>query len=351
MTNSASRAQAALPISPPALGPFRALAHAALFLVACAAVCTLLRAVSPFPPVPAIAPKWDWFQERRDEFEVLFVGSSRFYHQVIPQQFDAEVARDGGAKVRSFNFSYDAVWPPESYYLLRQILTLRPAHLKWVFIELQDIDFRLDDRNDATLRMSYWHDLPHTRMAIADILASRLHGPEKRRLIVAHSLLFLREAANLGRGADLLGNLLSPPPPRKSPHAWEPFAGYRAGTAQPFPAEEEEKYFYGVAQMKALGAPVPVRPVFREALQRIVTDVRQAGAEPIFVLTPTINPVENYGDIPGGAPVWLYNDPDQYPALYELTNHYDSWHLNHQGAIEFTSLLAARFAALTRRHP
>lgn len=325
------------------------MANVGLFLITCAAVCVLLRAVSPFPPVPAIAPKWDWFKERRDQFEVIFVGSSRFFHQVIPRQFDMEVAREGGEVVQSFNFAYDAVWPPESYFLLRQILTLRPARLKWVFIELQDINTQLDERNDSTMRMAYWHDFQHTRMAFADILSSRLPWHEKRDLLTSHGWLFLGEFTNAGRGADLLGSRLAPPRPRKTPHPWEAHAGYKAGTTQPFPPEEEQTYFAGVAKMKALGAPTPVREVFHEALRDIVADVRAAGAEPIFVLTPTINPVENYGGIPGGAPVWLYNDPERYPALYELANHYDSWHLNHQGAVAFTSLLAARFAEFTRK--
>ena len=99
--------------------------------------------------------------------------------------------------------------------------------------------------------------------------------------------------------------------------------------------------------MKKLGPPVPVRPVFRDALREVIADVRSAGAEPIFVIAPTINPVENYGGIPDDAAVWSFNNPGEVPALYEPAHRYDLWHLNHQGAVQFTALLAERFALLT----
>ena len=56
---------------------------------------------------------------------------------------------------RSFNFGYDGMWPPESFYLLRQLLALRPAPAKWVVIDLMDINTQLDERNNSTLRMAY----------------------------------------------------------------------------------------------------------------------------------------------------------------------------------------------------
>jgi hypothetical protein len=329
----------------------RALANTALFLIACAAGCAVLGWLAPFPAVPGIFPKWEWFKKQRDQFEVLFIGSSRFFHQVIPQQFDEEVAQAGGAKVRSFNFGYDGAWPPESFYLLRQILTLQPARLKWVVIELKDIDFHLDENNRSTLRTAYWHDARHTKLACDDILAAHISEPDRRALLMGHLRLFLQHATNMGRGAELVSKRLAPSPPRKKPYTWEPHAGYDAELTRTFPDDSLPRLLADSERMKKLPAPVPVRPVFHDALRAIIADVRRAGAEPIFVIAPTINPEENYGGIPDGAPVWSFNNPAEFPALYEPANRYDLWHLNHQGAIHFTTLLAARFADFTRKSP
>jgi len=97
-------------------------------------------------------------------------------------------------------------------------------------------------------------------------------------------------------------------------------------------------------------APAPVRPVFREALHDLIADVRRAGAEPIFVIAPTINAAENFTEIPDGAAVFALNDPAQYPELFNPEKHYDAWHLNEKGAVDFTAILAQKFVERRKAH-
>ena len=92
----------------------------------------------------------------------LLVCLSRFYHQIIPAQFDAAVAVGGGPKVRSFNLACDALWPPESYYFLRKILALHSSRLHSVVIEMMDINPMIDEANKDSLRESYWRRLSPT---------------------------------------------------------------------------------------------------------------------------------------------------------------------------------------------
>lgn len=351
MTNPGSLAQADVSARTAPAGPCRALVNAAFFLAVCAAGCALLGRLAPFPDVPGIFPKWAWFQKHKDQFDVLFLGSSRFFRQVIPQQFDAAVAAAGAAPVRSFNFGYDGMWPPESFFLLRQLLDARPARLKWVVIDLMDINTQLDERNNTTQRMAYWHDTRHTRLAFADICSVRRPWAQKLDLLAAHGRLWFRERLNLGRGADLLRDRLAPRAPRTKPHSWEAHAGYKGETDRTMSPDIAAEFAAGVAVMRQRQPPVPVRPVFREALRAVIADVRRAGAEPIFVLAPTINPRENFSEVPAGAAVWAFNDPHQHPVLYDPARHYDSWHLNHRGAVDFTALLAARFVERMRARP
>ena len=81
------------PISAAPPGVWRALLNSVFFLAACAAGCALVGRAAPFPEVPGIFPKWEYFQANRDRIDVLFLGSSRFYHQIIPAQFDATTGR------------------------------------------------------------------------------------------------------------------------------------------------------------------------------------------------------------------------------------------------------------------
>jgi len=327
------------PNTPPRLA--RALLNAVLFLAACAAGCALLGRVAPFPEVPGIYPKWTHFREHRDDFDVLFLGSSRFYHQIIPAQFDAAVGA-AGQRVNSFNFGYDGMWPPESYYLLRQLLALRPARLKWVVIDLMDLDFRLDERTASTKRMAYWHDLPHTLLACRDILASRDSSGKKASLLAKHGSLCVQQFLNLGRGAETVDDLLAPRPPRKKDYFWAPLAGYEPHDRH-MEAGERESFLLAVEGLKKGLFPATLRPVFRDALAAIIRDVRCAGAKPVFVIAPTIKASENFTAVPDGAPVFAFNDPTKFPQLFDPARHYDSWHLNATGAVDFTRELAAKF--------
>jgi hypothetical protein len=326
------------PNSPARLRLLRALLNGALFLAACAAGCAALGRLAPFPEVQGIGIKYRHFREHRDEFDVLFLGSSRFYHQIIPAQFDAAVGH-----VRSFNFGYDGMWPPESYYLLRRLLALRPARLKWVVIDLMDINTQLDERNNSTLRMAYWHDLRHTALAFRDILASRFHWYQKRDQLLAHGRLCVGQVLNLGRGADLARQWLAPKPPRKEPYAWEVNAGFEPEPDRLLQGQALSDYQTAVRMLAKGIAPAPVRPVFREALRELIADVRRAKAEPIFVIAPTINRAENFTGIPDGAAVIPLNDPAEYPELFDEAKHYDAWHLNAEGAVDFTAILARKF--------
>ncbi len=326
----------------------RPLLHGAIFLAAVALGCALIDRLAPFPPVPGLHPKWMHFRENPGRYDTIFVGSSRFNHQIIPKQFDAELAR-AGMRTTSFNFAYDAMWPPESFYFLRRILALHPPRLRWVFIDLMDINTKLDERNSSTLRMLHWHDAKHTWLALRDICA---HGwpPEKRRdLLWRHAQLGIRRIAHLGQGADLLQGLFKPRKSKSRDVA--AFAGWEVEPERRMEGKELTAFLAGVAAMKGPLEPAPVRPVFREALAEIIREVRTAGAEPVFVVPPTLNPGENFTGVPSDATVWLFIDPNQYPDLFEPDRHYDAWHLNEKGAIEFTSALAEKFQAWRHSMP
>jgi hypothetical protein len=327
---------------------FSGLFHGAIFLAAVVGGCAALGALAPFPEVQGIHPKWRYFSQHKDRYDTLFVGSSRFYHQIRPRRFDAAVARAGGQGISSFNFGYDALWPPESYYLLRRVLALRPARLRWVVIDLMAIDSRLEARNEATQRTAYWHDLRHTALALRDVREKKIPAAEKRRLGAAHVMIAARTLANLGRGAELLARRLIPPRVKK-PLAWEAHEGWQGGPRQSMTPEEAAHLARAVEYIKKTGLPPrPIEPVWRDALAALIAEVRAVGAEPIFVIAPNLEPRENYSEIPAQAAVIRLNDPRRHPELFDPAHHYDGWHLNDQGAEIFTDLLAAEFVALTQ---
>ena len=319
------------------------LLNGACFAVAFAVSAFLVGRCLPFPRVPKIFPKYRYFAENRGRFDTLFIGSSRVYHQIDPQQFDAEVAALGG-RTQSVNLAYDSVWPPESWYFLRRLLALRPPRLRWVFIELMAVNVSLEARNDRTLRTAYWHDWRHTVIAWRDIFASRRGRAEKWRAAGEHAVIFLRWTVNFGRGAEALL-------PRKAerPEPWRERGGFLPENDRQISPADLPSYLETVGRLGRGVPPQPADALYREALGELVAEVRRAGAQPVFVITPTLSEREHFTGLPEGVPVFSFADPAQYPGLYAPDHRYDAWHLNEKGAAELTSLLARLFAEHLRR--
>ena len=303
----------------------------------------------PFPAVPAIGPKYRYLAENAARFDTLFIGSSRVFHQIDPQQFDAEVAALGG-RTQSANLAYDSVWPPESFYFLRRLLALRPPHLRWVFIELMQLNVNLETRNDQTLRTAYWHDWRHTWIAWREVFASPRSPAEKWRLAAEHAVIFIRWNANLGRGAEALRATVLPGKPEHPEH-WLDRAGFLPENDRHITDEELPQYLQTVARLRTELPPHPASALYFSALEDLTAEVRRAGAQPVFLLTPSLSAAENFTGLPAGVPVLAFNDPGKYPTLYEPERHYDTWHLNEKGAAEFTGLLAHRFVEHLHRPP
>jgi hypothetical protein len=338
----------------------------ATFLIAGLIVATVIRFSIPSPQVPGFHPKILHFSEHIDDYDTIFWGSSRIYHHIIPAQFDAIVAAKTARKVSSFNFGYDGLWLPESSYALRQVLSLKPSRLRWVFFDLMDINPYLD-LTSSPVRTAYWHDWHHSLMAWKALAAAPLAtsqnllapgSPQPRplfrdvgsllatkRLAIAqrHAELFLDVALNKGRGADWLQPFSSPK--KKSPPPWLAERGFLPEPDLSLQAKAKDDFQLFVDNLKK--DPRPPRPIsapFRQALNEIITLVRDAGAEPIFVLGQTLSLKENFADLPEGVTVIRFDDPNRSPELYEADVHYDGWHLTPRGAEIQTRQLAEAFA-------
>jgi hypothetical protein len=326
----------------------RALVLAGCFVAGGVGTAHFIGSRLPFPPVPDLSARFRYFAGRKDEFDTIFIGSSRIRYQVIPQQFDAETA-GLGAPTHSFNLGYSGMWPPESYYFLRRILALHPRRLRWVVIELMDYRFGEAEREPMTMRTAYWHDWPHTCMAWRLLGESPLPLGEKLPLFLTHARLFLQRLSNLGRGAEWLGDRYFPVK-KKSDMSWVKRSGFDPEEKGEWSPGARAEYAQKIQTFERLLPTGWMRPGLVTAVRDLAAEVRKAGAEPVFLITPTVRPEEN---IAAGAPanltVWAFDLPEDYPRLYLPELHFDPGHLNEAGAAELTSLLAQQLADLVRK--
>jgi hypothetical protein len=324
----------------------RAFLDVGIAVLAFVVVCAGLNALLPFPEIDVVSAEIRFFQEHQDEFDTVFVGSSRIHHQISPAIFDRTM-REAGHPTRTFNFGINGMFPPESGYVLERLLSARPRRLKWVFIELDELETRRIPKAEAARRSVYWHDWKRTSLVLRQILDNKAQA-NARDLFFFHSALFAKNFTNIGRKIDLswwsshLGKKAAPP---KS--LGRDDDGY-VPQIKTLSEAEAPVYKVGLERAVAQAESRFVSATTEQAYRQWADDVRKVGATPIFLVTPTTRQIK-LGFRPeagiGGA-IMLFNDAGAYPQLYRNEVRFDADHLNGTGAEEFTRLVARNLSQL-----
>jgi hypothetical protein len=347
---------------------FHGVTNSVIGVAAFLVMCIGLRALLPFPEIDGgVSQKFRFFAAHKDEFDTLFIGSSRVYFQISPAIFD-RVTRENGLPTRSFNFGVGGMYLPETSYLLEQILNLKPRNLKWVFIEYDELQTKWSPENQTSRRALYWADWKRVsqllrKLTDAGAAQLSLPSPEKFRDIVlrqrdeknTRSLLmfyvtqFERNYTNVSRAADVLNHFLSrDTKERRARYLGAGGDGYvpRAGGMS---SSQAATYERALATAMAQTRSQPLSPYAVEAYRQCAQEVRRIGAAPIFLITPSameISVAAEGNELTGV--VMAFNNPRAYPNLFRSSARRDGQHLTKSGAEEFTRIVATNFVELVR---
>ncbi len=331
----------------------RALCNVAIFLAALCLACAAIHSSLPVPEISEVREKLDFLQAHIDEYDTLFLGTSRVYHGIMPEVFD-EANRRAGAHSRSFNAGVDGMHPPEDLYFFEQIAKMRPRRLRRVFIEVNAIQIHVRDANRGTDRMIYWHDLARLAWILRetfDIEPAKhwratfgRYASAAAEALPTHIDCFLQNMSNIGRGAGSRWFLAG----RGGGRSRSAELGGRGDGYFEMPRSEmtpSERANYAMRTRNLLSHPreseygsAPSQKLLRQFVQA----VRAIGAEPVLLVMPRTA----YGSMvpkPSEGPwpvVFNFENPARYPALYEESTRADGDHFNGKGAKLFTEMLA-----------
>ncbi len=345
-----------------------ALANSAIAVTAFLITCIGLRAVLPFPKIDGgVSQKFRFFAAHKDEFDTLFIGSSRIYFQISPAVFD-RVTHESGQPTHSFNFGIGGMYLPETAYLLEQILNLKPRNLKWVFIEYDELQTKWSPENQTSRRALYWADWKRTSLLLrkltdagttpvwlpnpaklGEVMLPQNDDKSTGSLLTFYAGQFEKNYTNVARAADVLDYFLShDTKERRASYLGAASDGYvtRPNRMSPSQAAAYER---GLATAVAQSSTRSLSPYALEAYRQCAQEVRNIGATPIFLITPSttqINIATESTGIPGV--VMAFNNPRTYPNLYRSSVRRDGQHLTKSGADEFTRLVAANFVEFAR---
>jgi hypothetical protein len=325
----------------------------------------LIKPLDRLMDLEVVGPKLEHFRRHKDEYTVLFFGSSYFHREISPAVFD-RVSRERRSVTRSFNFGIPGMDPPETYFLVERALAERPASLAWVVIELDHFRTGVRPRNLHTRRFEYWHDPERTIEVARAVLARDASYGTKAKELANHTEAFGRRLLNVGWGRYYLDALLETKPSQEESRVAlgpnrdgflaldEETANVYGVRSEFFAAIEIDRFEEKRAELvRALesGSPGEERAYeFEErALHKVLTLVRRAGARPVLVVPPCLEPRTALIELARGridADLLIFNNPTTFARLYDPDLRFDMGHLNGRGAAEFTRILAEHVAAL-----
>jgi len=328
-----------------------------LFVVRLAVFLTTLIAatmvISGPPRVPEpIGSTLAYVTEHRDDFDLLFVGSSRMMRGIIPAEFDARLAERGLA-ISSFNFSAIGMREHEANVYLRQILEAQPARLRWTLVETSDWTPSMLRPNRFSARSIAWHEPRESWLVMRDSLA--LDQPIEIRWddFSTHLLHLLARSGGLGRGWDRWRAVFRGGEPAKSPAAGRVqhrgFVPYTQFDHEHGATAEHRRQYLESPHRITEPAGIAAAPeaVIAAALERQSAEIQAFGTEAIAVAMPRLKPFERPTIPPQTSSAvrsLAFDDPAAYPEFYRVENRFDAEHLNTAGARRFSRLLADQFA-------
>lgn len=345
-------------------GVINSVVGVAAFLI----ICIGLRALLPFPEIDGgVSQKFRFFAAHKDEFDTLFIGSSRIYFQISPAIFD-RVTRESGLPTHSFNFGIGGMYLPETSYLLEQILNLKPRNLRWVFIEYDELQTKWSPENQTSRRALYWADWKRVALLLRkltdagtdslwlpnptklhDIVLRQNEEKNTRSLLTFYVTQVERNYTNISRAADVLDHFLSrDTKERRASYLGAASDGYVIRPNR-MSANQATAYERALAAAMPQTGTRPLSPYAVEAYRQCAQEVRDIGAAPIFLITPStteINVAAESTGLPGV--VMAFNNPRAYPNLFRSSARRDGQHLTKAGAEEFTRIVATNFVGLAR---
>ena len=346
----------------------RALTNIAIGATAFLLSCIGLSAILPFPEIDGgVSQKFRFFAAHKDEFDTLFIGSSRVYFQVSPAIFD-RVTRESGMPTHSFNFGIGGMYLPETGYLLEQILNLKPRNLRWVFIEYDEVQTKWSPENQTSRRALYWADWKRVSLLLRkltdagtdplwlpnpaklrDVMGRQNDEKSTRSLLTFYAGQFEKNYTNVARAGDVLTYFLGAnTKERRASYLGAASDGYvtRPNRMSPSQAAAYER---GLAAAMAEAGTRPLSAYALEGYLQCAREVRKIGAAPIFLITPSTTEINIATDVTRMPGVLLaFNDPRTYPSLFRSGVRRDGQHLTKSGAEEFTRIVAANFVELAR---
>ncbi|NET24364.1 hypothetical protein [Okeania sp. SIO1I7] len=345
-----------------------AVTYSIIFIITLIVVFVLANIIFPYPNIPNygndVSLKLKYFAEHKDEYNAIFLGPSTTYNGIVPHLFDKLMAEQN-VEIKSFNLAFSGATVAEINFYLKKIIALKPANLKWLFIEYYD--YLIEELRDAdSFRSIYWHTPKQTILALGITLEQE--KPLRKKFLTTYGnlkSLFYR-ILWMGRFSDfwsekVLGSNLVEFIKKPYSRLLIQESGYSAldgekklgkswiRRRQKF-VNNLDSYYQRLDKLKQRNtASINFFKTYSlKVLKNMCDRIEEQGIKPIIFISPTLEyqeptAIELYKQH-NKSVVFALDNPETFPTLYQFESRWDFAHLNDRGAREFTRFMAEQFA-------
>ena len=332
---------------------------AVTFSVIASGFSLFLRHQAPVPDMNVLSPKLAAYQAHADAYDTVFIGTSRTFYHVVPDEVEDAVESAGCPRPNVFNFGVFGLTGAEQDWLVDQVLAAGKGTLRTVIIEDPLPEARALD-NVTNERARFFHG-PAEYEATAKSIAS---FPESAPKKIFRLGIFGAGAAYDLSGVGRAAALFFPAPEKPVPFKLDMESdGFEILGSHPTPdidarrqdfLNHPDKFDAAMARYGAASDEnVAARAIYLEdRLRRI----RSLGLNAALFISP--DPAEldrtprvgvELARIAPDLPVLNFNRPDAYPALFERGLWFDHSHYGEAGARALSRVLGAELCSELKR--
>ncbi len=329
----------------------RVLANISGLIIGFVAIVAILSARTSDRYVPTVTEKLSRYAAVGDNYDVLLIGSSRTYRQLIPTLIDQATAA-AGKPTRTFNFGIDGMFCPEDSYVLEKALALRKKPLRLVIVECSKVSLAIRPADIGTVRALHWHDWKRfstlCRMGLLGDTKKRKSADAMRRRnevflkIAEHADYWFRNVTQFGRGNELISEKLFGISNSRMLVGTD---GFRDAMERR-PLSGQELADYGTLVDAARTTPLHIdyaEWVSQAELMEKRRIIERAGAKMILIIPP-YPATKRFlpSDPKDQASVLDFSNPLEFPELYTPEHRLDEGHTNRAGSEIYTRLVAEK---------
>lgn len=315
--------------------------------------------VSPFWGSDVLDSKYAYLLDKNNDFNTLFIGSSRINRGVNPAIIDSALAEYG---VKSYNFGSPSTTNPETYFITEQILKTEQLNLKYLFVELTPLNsIKVTNFKYYQSRYYYWLNLKYFWFIFKYLINSNYTSNERFEIGTSYFSSFIMKNINFlhylklfdSSNKNKLQNFFFKknngfysldedfPPTSNYAKRNENFksdtSGFNRMTRQVQKEFRNKKDFDSFNQYHY------------QKLINLINLAKTKNIHLIYLLPPRsrsyVEELALINRIPSAHLIEIAN-PFKYPELYQSKYAFDKNHFNKEGADIFTSNIASEFKAL-----